>query len=105
MENETIAKITTLSINDEFKNKKIEISLDIINDKLIFKGFCKIKMNSALLWRLFAEEKLDVKNEDTENINFEKISKSIYNTMIERINTFELVQAFMHEVNEIEIKE
>lgn len=104
MKKESIAHITTIYIVGEQRDKKIEVKLDIFNEILIFEGYCKIKINGITQWQLFAEE-IHGFDKDDEKINFEKISKSIYDTMMRRIEMYNLTQAFLHEVTEVQIKE
>lgn len=105
MENkENIANISTVSVDDEEKNKKIIIKFDILQEKLIFEGYCKLKINGITGWYLFATEEYNMADSN-ENINFEEISRSIYKTMIRRIDTYQMINAFLHEVTEIEISD
>ena len=103
MENETIANITKISILDGDGDKRIVVKLDILREELIFEGHCKIKMNGGTQWQILAVERHGVK-EDTDKLNFEEMAKSIHRAMMRKIDMYNLVQAFLHEVTEIEIK-
>jgi len=101
MEN-TIAEIANIKIKDNENNKKIVVKFDLINEKLIFEGHCKFKINNLNNWRLLTTMYYKM-NEKTDNINFEKITKDLYDTMIRKIELLDIIKAFMHEVTEIEI--
>lgn len=103
MNENKIANITSIKIIDDDKNKKININLDIFNEELIFEGYSKIKVNGVTQWCKLVVEKHAI-SKDSHEINFEKISKSIYDAMIRKIELYELVQGFLYEVTEIEIK-
>ena len=103
MENNTISKITTINILDGEDNKRIEVKLDIFNEELIFDGYCKMKINGTTHWQLLASSRYNVEG-DTNKFNFEKITMSLYETMVRKIELHEIVKTFMHEVTEIEIK-
>lgn len=102
MENETI-NIATIKVLDGQENKKIKVKLDLFNEVLFFEGHCKIKANGTTNWRLVAIENYDVKDYKGD-MNFENIAKSLHDEMIRKIELISLVEAFMHEVTEIEIK-
>jgi hypothetical protein len=100
---DTELQISTVKITDEYNNKKIVIFFDIFEEYLIFRGYCKTKANGITGWVFLAEKTYDVK-ENSNNVNFEMISKELHKEMIRKLESFEIIKAFMSEVDEIEIK-
>jgi hypothetical protein len=100
---DTIAQIGTVKINDNKNNKKIIVKFNLIEEVLIFEGYYKIKINNITNWQLLTTMVYKM-NENTDNINFEKITKDIYNAIIRKIELFDMIKAYMYEVTEVEIK-
>jgi hypothetical protein len=100
---DTIAQIGTVKINDNENNKKIIVKFNLIEEVLIFEGYCKIKINNINNWQLLTTMVYKM-NENTDNINFEKITKDIYDAIIRKIELFDMIKAYMYEVTEVEIK-
>jgi hypothetical protein len=80
---------------------RIEVELDILNEKLVFIGKYREKIQTFQNWQTFVIEEHSVSDDQA---NFEEIIKSVYDTMQKRVEMFNLAKTFLHEVTEVEIK-
>lgn len=97
-------RITSLKVRgfEGSEKLKIHIDLDVMDEKLIFRGFYKGIISTTSGTFLIAEEKHDPTRD---NERFEIVVKRFIRIMRNRIDMINLVDAFLHEVDEIEIKE
>jgi len=90
--------IHSLWINNQ--EGKIEIYINILENKLIFYGKFKIKIESVKSWEIFSRKEYSIDNNDA---NFEKACKEVYSEMKKNLQLLEGVQNYLKETTQIEI--
>ena len=83
------------------KESKIEIYLNIIERKLIFRGKQKVKLDGMTQYHTLGEKEYVLGDEE---LNFEKVCKEVYTQMQENLTLINSVQAFLAETTQIVIK-
>ena len=84
------------------KEGKIEIYLNILERKLIFRGLRKVKLDGMTKFHILGEKEYVLGDG---KMNFEKVCKAVYDQMEENLTLIESVQAFLAETTQIDIKE
>ena len=102
-------KISKFTIGpDEFK--RIEIYLNVLENKLVFIGLCAEKTTGVRVWHEFATRTIDLNaylepNESQENLQFQTIVEEIYSEIVEKEKTLEVVRELFKNVDSVEFKE
>ena len=91
--------IHSLWINQ--KEGKIDIYLNVMERKLIFRGLRKVKLNGMTAFHILGEKEYALGDGE---LNFEKVCTAVYRQMEENHTLIEGVQAFLAETTQIEIK-
>lgn len=82
---------------------KIDVAVDLINEKLIFSGRKKIKFHGTTNWTTLAVEEYPIGETTNVDKYFNTIVKNLHDKMQRRVELLELARTFLHEVTEVEI--
>ncbi len=82
------------------KEGKIEIYLNIMERKLIFRGKMKVKLEGVTRYHVLGVKEYSIGDGE---LNFEGVCKDVYIQMQENLTLISSVQAFLAETTQIEI--
>ena len=83
------------------KEGKIEIYLNVLERKLIFRGISKVKLDGMTKNHVLGVKEYVLGDGD---LNFESVCKDVYTQMQENLTLIAGVQAFLAETTQIDIK-
>lgn len=101
---ENLHKIKKISIGDPEEFKKVEIYFDILNYKLFFIGLSASKTTGVVkTWKEFVVKEVDFNKNLT--YDFESAVRSIYDEMIEKEKTLEIINNLFKDIDSLEFRE
>ncbi len=85
---------------DNYENTKLNVFVNIIEEKIIFELIAKIKLEGIVRWRVLYTKEHQLTNEETINNLFEDFVKKYK----EKIEFLELIVNFFDNIDSIELK-
>lgn len=100
---ENLHKIKKITLGDPEEFKRLEIYFDILNYKLIFIGLSAPKTTEVVkTWKEFLIKEVDFNENLT--YDFKNVVQDIYDEMIEKEKTLEIIKNLFKDVDSIDIQ-